>query len=213
MQKLIKKKTSWIFLILLISNKIEGQPLYPITKNFFRTDPFTNSFSQFLNQLVNDPAITEKKITRRSDSTLFYFEGYYKKCSPFFIPVSQCRIILSEKEDRTTDSTRTPFYYYEYQLIGYAADPGNGKKDVQEEFEKLKKRFRKELTEIDSRELMNNNNLAGVIKNYTYKSMQFIPLTLAWATAKNNSENIIALTVRFLNINNAAYLPIPAKGP
>ena len=213
MQNLIKKKISWIIVILLICNKIEGQPLYQITKNYFRTDPFTNSFSQFLNQLINDPAIIEKKITRRSDSALFYFEGYYKSFSPFFIPVSQCRIILSEKEERTMDSTQTPFYYYEYQLIGYAADAKNGKKDVTEEFEKLNKRFRKNLTETDSRELMTNSKLAGVIKNYTYKSMQFIPLTLAWATAKNQSENIIAVTIRFLNINNTAYLPIPANGP
>ncbi len=198
---------------LLITAVTRSQSVYNISKDYFRADPFKNPFNNFISQLINDPAITEKKITKRSDSVLFYFEGIYKTGNPFFIPVEKCKIILAEKEDRTDDSTRTPFFYYEYQLIGFSGNTKESLKDVKQEFEKLNKKFSRTLSKEEARELKRNNEVAGNIINYSYKNMAFIPVTLAWASLAEPQDYIIAITLRFLNINNVAYLPIPADSP
>lgn len=192
---------------------LNSQSVYNISKDYFRTDPFKNSFSNFVSQLINDPDVTGKKITKRSDSALFYFEGVYKSYSPFFIPVHYCKIILAEKEDRTNDSTQTPFFYYEYQLLGYVSGKDEGLKDIKQEFEKLNKKFSRILTPEEKRELKRNSEVAGNIINYSYKKMAFLPVTLAWASSPGSTDYLIAITLRFLNINNAAYLPIPADSP
>lgn len=198
---------------LLSTQFLNSQSLYSISKDYFRTDPFKNSFNSFISQLINDPAITEKKITKRSDSVLFYFEGFYKSFSPFFIPVNQCKIILAEKESQTDDSSKVSFFYYEYQLIGFIKSKDEGLKDINQEFEKLNKKFSKNLSTNESRELKRNGEIAGKIIDYSFKSMSFIPLTLAWASLQDPQDYIIAITLRFLNINNSAYLPIPANSP
>lgn len=206
-------KTIITISFLFLSFSLNSQSIYNISKDYFRTDPFKYSFSNFVSQLINDPDLKEKKITKRSDSALFYFEGIYKSYSPFFIPVDYCKIILAEKEDRTDDSTRTPFLYYEYQLIGYSGVSKESLKDVKQEFDKLNKKFSRTLSLEETRELKRNNEVAGNIINYSYKNMTFIPVTLAWASLMEPQGNIIAITLRFLNINNAAYLPIPADSP
>jgi hypothetical protein len=206
-------KTIITISFLCLSFSLNSQSIYNISKDYFRTDPFKHSFSNFVSQLINDPDLKEKKITKRSDSALFYFEGIYKSYSPFFIPVDYCKIILAEKEDRTDDSTRTPFLYYEYQLIGYSGVSKESLKDVKQEFDKLNKKFSRTLSLEETRELKRNNEVAGNIINYSYKNMTFIPVTLAWASLMEPQGNIIAITLRFLNINNAAYLPIPANSP
>jgi hypothetical protein len=206
-------KTVVTILLLYITIAASSQSVYNIPKDYFRADPFKNSFSNFINQLINDPALSDKKITKRSDSALFYFEGIYKSNSPFFIPVNYCKIILAEKEDRTEDSTQTPFYYYEYQLIGYVSSKDEGLKDIKQEFEKLNKKFSRILAPEEKRELKRNTEVAGNIINYSYKKMAFLPVTLAWASSPGPTTYLIAITLRFLNINNTAYLPIPADSP
>ncbi len=198
---------------LLLSFDLSSQSVYSISKDYFRADPFKNSFSNFVSQLINDPDITDKKITKRSDSALFYFEAAYKSYSPFFIPVNYCKIILAEKEDHTDDSTQTPFFYYEYQLLGYVSNKDEGLKDIKQEFEKLNKKFSRILTPEEKRELKRNSEIAGNIINYSYKKMSFLPVTLAWASLPASTDSLIAITLRFLNINNTAYLPIPADSP
>jgi hypothetical protein len=203
----------FLLLFLLPCGISQSQSPYTISKDYFRTDPFANSFSSFINTLINDQALKEKIITRRSDSVLFYFEGIYSSYSPFFIPVSHCKIILAEKEDRTEDSTATPYFYYEYQLIGYAKDINKGYKDVKEEFDMLNKKFSKSLVPEIEKELKRNGQVSGKIKHYSYKTMLLKPVTLAWAVSSDQQENIIAITLRFLNISNEAFLPIPSDSP
>jgi hypothetical protein len=199
--------------LLFLTFNLSSQSVYTISKDYFRTDPFKNSFSQFISQLINDPDLAEKKITKRSDTALFYFEGIYKSYSPFFIPVSFCKIILAEKEDRTDDSTQTAFFYYEYQLLGYVSTKNEGEKDIKQEFEKLNKKFSRILHLEKKRELKRNNLVAGNIINYSWKKMAFLPVTLAWASLQDSTDCLIAITLRFLNINNTACLPIPADSP
>lgn len=209
----IKMRILFLPIFLFAFGISQSQSVYTISKDYFRTDPFSSSFSSFITELINDQALKQTKTIRRSDSALFYFEGIYSSFSPFFIPVSHCKIILAEKEDRTDDSTATPYFYYEYQLIGFAKDIKKGSKDVKEEFDRLNKKFTKSLVPDIANELKRKGQVSGMIKHFTYKSMLFKPVTLAWAVSADQQENIIAITLRFLNINNKAFLPISPDGP
>lgn len=189
------------------------QTLYKASQEYFRHDPFKTDFSNFLTNLMNDPNLTEKKISKKNDTTLFYIEGIYTSHSPFFFPTRRCKIILAEQEEYTDSLSLRPFTYFVYQLIGYAPPGNEGLKDIKEEFDKLNRRLKKGLNPIELRVLKRGMEQSGAIQNYTYQGMIFQPLTIAWVTSADHQENIIALSIRFFMDENKAYLPIPSNRP
>ncbi len=189
------------------------QTMYKATEEYFRVDPFTTEFSQFLNKLISDPGLSEKNIKKKTDSTLFYLQGTYKTHSPFFFPASHCKVVLAEQQEYADSVSNDYYTYFVYQLVGYAAPGEDGLKDVKQEFEKLNRRLKKGLEVVEKKELKRENEQSGVILNYTFKDMVFYPLTIAWATTAENKENIIVLSVRFFMFDNKAYLPVPSNSP
>lgn len=107
------------------------QALYKITDDYFRTNPFKMEFNKFLSSFINDPALTEKNIKKKTDSTLFYLQGVYSSYSPFFFPATRCKIILAEQQEYTDSSLNETYTYFVYQLIGYAPPGIAGLKDTQ----------------------------------------------------------------------------------
>ncbi len=189
------------------------QTLYKTTEDYFRANPFKMEFNQFLSSFINDPALSEKKIKKKTDSTLFYLQGVYLSYSPFFFPATRCKIILAEQQEYTDSSLNETYTYFVYQLIGYAPPGKEGLKDIQQEFERLKRRFKKGFYTIDQKDLQKGGEQMGAIINYTFKQMVFHPLTIAWATSPGNKENLVTLSIRFLMIDNKAYLPISPDSP
>lgn len=206
-------KINLLLFILLAAPPVLAQGIYTTTRNYYRQDPFHKPFAQFLNNLVGDPALTEKEIKKKTDSTLFFLQGTYTSHKPFFFPASRCKVILAEYQEYT-DSTETETYnYFVYQLVGYAAPGDEGVRDIKEEFERLSKKVKRGLTEHNRRELKRGPVTTGMVVDYGYPYLVFDPLTIAWASSNEKKENIIALTVRFILRDNAAYLPIPADSP
>ncbi len=189
------------------------QSFYKIGQDYFRLDPFKMEFSQFLNNLMNDPALVEKKISKRTDSTLFYIDGIYLSHKPFFFPSTRCKIILAEQQAFADSLSTQPYTYYVYQLVGYAQPGEEGLKDIKQEFDKLNRRLKKGFDSINQKELKKDNKERGFIINYSFKEMVFYPLTIAWATSADNKENIVTISIRFFMNENKAYLPIPADSP
>lgn len=206
-------KLKLLIAFLLCWQTICPQSLYKTGEDYFRLDPFKIEFSQFLTSLISDPALTEKKISKRTDSTLFYLEGIYPSHKPFFFPSTRCKIILAEQQGYTDSLATQPYTYFVYQLIGYASQDEEGLKNVKQEFERLNRRFKKGFDSLDQKELKRDNKQSGFIINYTYKEIVFYPLTIAWATSADHKENIVAISLRFFMIDNKAYLPIPADSP
>lgn len=206
-------KIKLLSILLLSWQFLCPQPLYKVTADYFRLDPFKVSFSQFLNSLISDPALTEKDIRKKNDSTLFYLQGIYPAHSPFFFPAVRSKVIIAEQQEFTDTSQTDVYTYFVYQLIGYAPPGKEGLKDIREEFERLNRRLKKGLSQSDRKDLKRGSEDLGAIVNYTYRDMIFYPLTIAWASSPGNKENIIAVSVRFFVEDNRAYLPIPADSP
>jgi len=179
-----------------------------VAGNYFKTSPFEKEFSQFLQQLLSDPSLSNKNTRKKTDSTLFFFEGRYGTYNPFFFKPIQTRVILAEKEQVVVqDSLSILHTIYEYQLIGYAPPGIQGINDVKQEFDKINRRFMKDFSSYESSELKKG----GLIRDYMYTSFPFYPFTLAWASNTDHTENIFAITVRFQVADNWAYLPFIVK--
>jgi hypothetical protein len=189
------------------------QILQNVAEDYFRTNPFKTTFSQFLNNLINDPAISEKSISKKTDSTLYYFQGVYNSHSPFFFPSSHCKVILAEQEEYSDSLTNNIYTYFIYQLISYATPGEEGIKHIKQEFEKLNRRFKNKFEAKNQKDIKRGNEQSGAIIDYTSKGMIFHPLTIAWASSIDRKENILVLSIRFFIYDNKAYLPIPSDSP
>ncbi len=184
------------------------QAIYNIAKSYYRSNPFENEFSKFLNHLVNDPTLADKVIHKKTDSTLFFLKGVYASHSPFFFKADKTEIILAEYEEAENDSSQYIHTVFVYQLISHATSGEEGIKNVKEEFEKLCRHYKKKFDGNNYKELKTNEKQAGEIRDYSSGYPGFFPLTIAWATSKEHNDNILALTIRFMVFENQAYLPI-----
>jgi len=176
-------KIKFLLILVLGCQAAYPQWLYTTTRSYFRQDPFKTEFSLFLPSLMNDPGLIEKKISKKTDSTLFYLEGRYNSYYPFTITTTHCKIILAEMQNYPDSSNKEPFTYFVYQLIGYALPGESGLNDIRQEYEKLHRRFKKEMEVNVLKELEREGVQSGAIMNYTFKGMIFYPLTVAWASS------------------------------
>src|SRR5437762_6030635 len=71
------------------------QIVYDIAKSYYRSNPFENEFSKFLNHLMNDPTLADKIIHKKTDSTLFFLKGVYSSHNPFFFKANKTEVILA----------------------------------------------------------------------------------------------------------------------
>jgi hypothetical protein len=210
LKKIFMKKYSIIFffIICLCYQSSAQQAVYNIAKTYYRSNPFENNFSKFLDYLMNDPTLVNKTIHKKTDSTLFFLEGTYATHNPVFFKASQTNIILAEREEVENDSSQYIHTFFVYQLISYASPGEEGIKDVREEYEKFCRHYKKKFEGDHYKELKAEEKQAGEITDYSLKYPRFFPLSVAWATSREHDANIFALTIRFMVFENQAYLPI-----
>ena len=177
-----------------------------IAHDYFRVSPFNKDFSTFLSRLMNDPAVTEKKINRKTDSTLFFMEALYTTHQPFFFKPEKVKVIISERETEA-DSLNAPQPFFIYQLVGYAPGGMDGRTDVEKEYEKLVKKYTRSFDMNQPRELKDGDKVTGEIRDFYFANVSFAPVTLAWSSNTENG-NVFAITIRFLMFDNRAFLPV-----
>ena len=179
-----------------------------ITQNYFRSDPFRMEFSAFLKHLMNDPGITDKLIEKRSDTTLFYFQGLFNNHKPFFFKPDRVQVILAEVPV-AIDTSRTDTVFA-YQLLAYNKATKEGVQEVKKEFERIHKRFKNGFAK--SSLIENSRNLANATYNYFDALHVVAPFALTWTMTADSTEVCLILTVRMSVDDNKATLPIPFYG-
>ncbi|HOZ67900.1 MAG TPA: hypothetical protein PLU11_10040 [Chitinophagaceae bacterium] len=179
-----------------------------IAHDYFRVSPFNKDFSTFVSRLMNDPSVQQSTIRRKTDTTLFFLEGIYSTHKPFFFRPDKVKIILSERETEG-DSINPAQPFFLYQIVGYAPPGKEGKTDVQDEYEKLVRQYKRAFDMNHPRELKDGDTLSGEIRDFYFENVSFPVMTLAWSTNEING-NVLAITIRFFVYDNRAFLPIAA---
>jgi hypothetical protein len=211
----MKKYLSILIFIIFCNCQTGAQEVIAdIAKKYYRSNPFEIEFSKFLTHLMNDPTLINKTTLKKTDTSLFFFEGTYTSHNPFFFQTNRSKIILAEREEieTGTDSSQYLQTVFLYQLIAYAPPGEEGIKDVREQFDKFCRRYKKKFAGDNYKELKTEGKQVGEITDYSLEYPGFFPLAVAWATSKKNTDNIFALTIRFRVFNNQAYLPTAPDG-
>lgn len=197
-----------LLLFLLLSSLAgESQPIGRIAKTYYRSNPFITPFNDFVSHLINDPTLVNKKLMKKTDSTLFFMEGDYSTHRPFVLKDGRTHIILAEKQEPVDSLGMAYRTIYVYQIIGYAAAGDEGAKEVKKEFERFCRKYRSGFVNTNTQELMSNDKQLGEICEFQlYRYLPFIPVTAAWAHSQDGT-NIFALTIRFVMVDNRAMVP------
>jgi hypothetical protein len=182
------------------------ESLYKFSKSYFRSDPFTGEFSGFLKHLINDPAISEKFIRKKTDTSFYTFHGTYTGYNPFFFKPKRVEILLEETPVEYGDSLHTADTIFTYQLLAYANDDATGADDIKKEFEKIHRQTSRKF-DSNYKEFRDGDEITVAIHNYFVPLHWLAPLSIAWGRLKNSGELVLNITMRIKMSGNRSVLP------
>jgi hypothetical protein len=203
----MRKFYPFILLIAIGTTGFSQSPVFKIASSYFRSSPFEQDFSSFLKQLIYDPSITGKIVEKKTDTTLFYFEGNYTNHNPFFFKPTRVTILLTE-EIVPVDSSRTDTVYT-YQLFAYDNATTDGIQEVKKEFEKIHKKYRKSFFKTDYIENPAGTTMNGATYNFFDPLFAVAPFAVTWTGPNTKKEMCLILTLRLQTRSNQAILPVP----
>ena len=197
-----------ILLSLIIISFCAGQSfaqdgLYQFSKSYYRSDPLIGEFSGFLDHLLKDPSLQDKEIQKRTDSSLFYFSGFYTNYNPFFFKPKKLQILLQETAVQYADSLPHDTIFI-YQLLAYAGSDAKGQREVKREFEKIHRVFNKRFYNSNYQDLKKGEAIAGGMHNYFVAFSGLAPISTAWG--KLDNDFVLNISLRFKASQNRAVL-------
>jgi hypothetical protein len=187
------------------------QAVVKITQSYFRSDPFGTEFSSFLKHLINDPTLTDKLIEKKTDTSLFYFQGIYSNYNPFFFKPKRVEVILAETPIKI-DSLNTDTIYI-YQLAAFNTNTKDAVLEIKKEFEKIYKRYKNGFFKNTYAENLKESKLTEVTYNFFDPLHAVSPFALTWIGPTEDKEMCLILTIRIQISNNEAILPVPFYTP
>jgi len=186
-------------------------PVYKITHNYFRSDPFETEFSAFLKHLLNDPTITNRILEKKTDTSLFFFQGVYTNFNPFFFKPAKVQVSLMESPIKL-DSLRTDTLYV-YQLLAYNNDTKEGIAELKKEFEKIYRRYKSSFAKSSYAENPPGSKMAAASYNFFDGLHGVSPFAITWLGPSEDKEICLVITIRMKTRDNKAVLPVPFRVP
>ncbi|MEI9809641.1 MAG: hypothetical protein WDO16_18250 [Bacteroidota bacterium] len=194
-----------VLFVCLSSNS--QSPVYKITHSYFRSDPFETTFSAFVSHLLNDPALTDKVLEKKTDTSLFLFRAYYKNYNPFFFKPKKVEVVLTETPV-SLDSLNADTIYT-YQLRAFTNDTKEGAAELKKEFEKIYRRHKGSFNKTSYTESQPGSRLPSATYNFFDPLHGVAPFAVTWAGPNADKEMCLIITIRLSTHGNKAILPIP----
>ena len=208
----MRKYCILLFSVSMIASVSFGQEaVFKITRSYFRSDPFRVEFSAFLKQLISDPTLNNKMLEKRTDSSLFYFQGTYTTAfNPFFFKPKRIEVVLTEMEVTLDSLTKDTIFTYE--LFAFANSTKDGSAEINKEFEKIFKHYKNSFTRNEYKE-----NPPEKYKSMTYNFFDryhaISPFSLSLYGPDEKQEMCLIISIRLDTYNNMAMLAAPFLPP
>lgn len=204
--------TRWLlllFALLVLQTNPAGaqQQLLDFTKVYYRSNPFTGTMRQFLEHLMRDPEIQDKKIQHRTPDQLFSFTGRYKKYSKFFFIADSVRVVLLEMTTPRADDINKLDTMMLYQISAYGVPGPKGQREVVREWEKIKRAWSKKFFDSDEEDIVKDNVVSGKLLHLFLPMFTLSPLTIGWTTVQNPERPVLTITLRLKQDEEYVSLP------
>lgn len=202
---------TFFILLLVCSSAFSQDGLIQFTKSYFHPHPFAGEFSSFVQTLLKDTSIHDRQLRQRTDSSLFYFAGYYNRYNRFFFKPTRVDIILEEASVQYS-ATPTADTILVYRLMAYTDSTANGEREVKKEFTKIHRQFHRKFDENKYQDIRSGETIAGGVHHYFVNPARLAPVTVAWGKAETH-EYALSIIVRMKTSYNRAVLPITLDHP
>jgi len=199
-RKLLVLLLSFLFFENIFSQEIVNS----ITDRYYRSNPFHGKFSDFVKELIADPYIINKTVSKRTDSTLFFFKGEYTAHNPFMFKSTRTEIRLAEQEDAIFEGSPYNDTTVFYQLLAFADNSKNGANDVKAQLNSFFRDIRGNFNRYSSKKIKDNERTIGEIYNFTPKFAGRASVIASWMII-NESESVFSITLRLKVRDNQAY--------
>lgn len=148
-----------------------------VLKTYFPVNPYKYSFSIFYKKLNEDPAITNKSIQKRTDSTLFSFRGDLSNYKIGDFLFTDAEIKLEEMP------VKVPGYNIMdtiilYQLNCYCRGGSIGVEVAKNAFRYFDDNFPMPSAHVKTK--LEGGRLTGLVRDYYYPGLLILPVSAGW---------------------------------
>jgi len=200
------RKTAIIILIVLPFLIHAQNPIQPVLKSYFRTNPFDINFSTFIISLQKDPWFSIEEYSRRTDTTFFFLTGTYKNFNPFKYQAKEIRLSIAEQQLEFTDSLHSLDTIINIQIQGFTdITPGN-RNLILKEYNRFQNKFADSFWKGSYDKIENEGNLIAEAVNLFIYPFSISPITFAWGEIKETKELTFTITLRCKIRENIANL-------
>jgi len=192
-----------IIIVALLPGKTEAQQNYvnEIFDTYFRANPFDTGFNVFYQRLSADPALSDKSIQKRTDSTLFSFKGAYENFKRGNFKFTRAEVRLEEIEIETSESLHTKDTLIQYQIICYCMGGKSGLTIAKKVYDNFYKEYHNAFL-YSNKEAKEPDETAGAVRHYFSSNLPISPVTTLWGR-KNENESVFSVAVRMKLKENA----------
>lgn len=196
--------------ILEVTNNMSAATLQNVAASYFKTAPYNKDFSQFLQELIADPDLQNKQVSRRTDSTFFFVSGTYKRYNPFIYRPTTVKISVAEAEFSDSDSSSYRDTVVYYQMIVTADSTAQGEQFVKKEYQRLLRKHDKKFTYAHYPLDKSNTASKGEVAICFMELFAVSPLTVAWGREEASRNFAFSLTLRLkVRENRAEIVTLP----
>lgn len=179
--------------------------LSKFTKEYYRVNPFQGTFSSFVKALSGDPELLNKTLVQKTDTSNYFLKGDYKVFNPFGLNANKVEMIFAEHQvDVTAKSRQEEYTIYTYQILAYFDDNKLNRDLILKDYNKLKKKLKRELQSevIGLKGVQNITD--GEITNFFYSTSIVYPVTISWQTLSKSGKLALTIITKLFVGNNYA---------
>lgn len=202
------RRLIYLLLLVCLTNTTFSQrdALGEFTKTYFRSNPFTRTFGEFIRHVVNDPQLENQTKQLRTDSTLFLFRGNYKRFNPFSFVPERVEVALSEQNVLLYPNRPQGDTIMLYVLIAYGDTTAKGLANVKREYDRIYRKAKRQFAKTVN-EQINENGVTGEAANFFVRYAQLAPVTIEVIQGLTPAP-VLRLTIRIRSRGNESVIPM-----